>query len=338
MSIKGLDVSAYQGEIDWQQVASAGYQFAILRGVTKNGEIDSTFFFNYKNATAAGLEVSCYQYSYALSELEACNAAKNMISKLRGIKMPIWIDLEWDRQGELGKQVVTQIAKAYVYTCRSLGYECHIYSNLDWYKNRYYSDELKAMGCKFWIARYANSGQYVESLKPEIGEYIWQYTSSGVIPGISGKVDLNIKYEETVNAIGTYSLKKDGEMCISPNFKVKEFKCKDGSDIILIDTNFVKEKLQPIRDKFGVPVTINSAYRTADYNKRVGGAAKSYHLTGQAFDIAVKGKTPAAVARYAQQLGIKGIIRYDTFVHVDSRDKQYLAVVSGGKTKTVSSF
>lgn len=73
--------------------------------------------------------------------------------------------------------------------------------------------------------------------------------------------------------------------------------------------DFVRNKLQAIRDHFAAPVTINSAYRTQTYNKKVSGAAKSYHLTGQAFDIVVKGHIPAEVARYAQSLGINGIIQ-----------------------------
>lgn len=128
-----------------------------------------------------------------------------------------------------------------------------------------------------------------------------------------------------------YSLKEDGEKQISKNFKVKEFRCKDNSDIILIDVNFVKCKLQSIRDHFNSPVTINSAYRTESYNKKVGGAKSSYHTKGQAFDIAVKGHTPLEVAKFAQSINITGIIQYNTFVHVDSRNVQYWARDNNGK-------
>lgn len=78
------------------------------------------------------------------------------------------------------KSKVTSIAKTYVNTCKSLGYTCHIYSNLDWYKNKYNASELSALGCKFWIARYSSSddGTIKESLKPNVGEYIWQYSSN----------------------------------------------------------------------------------------------------------------------------------------------------------------
>lgn len=140
------------------------------------------------------------------------------------------------------------------------------------------------------------------------------------------------------NGIVTYSLKADGDKQVSTNFKVKEFRCKDGSDQILIDVDLVRDKLQAIRDHFAAPVTINSAYRTQTYNIKVGGAAKSYHFTGQAFDIVVKGHTPAEVARYAQSLGINGIIQYNSFVHVDLREGKYWSVNNNGKLTKVSSF
>lgn len=138
--------------------------------------------------------------------------------------------------------------------------------------------------------------------------------------------------------IEQFSLKIDGEKQIASSFKVKEFKCKDGTDAILIDVDFVKNKLQAIRDYFGAAVTISSAYRTVAYNQKVNGAKSSYHLNGQAFDIIVKGHTPAEVARCAQSLGILGIIQYNGFVHVDSRQTKYWARDDDGKVTVKSSF
>ncbi len=144
--------------------------------------------------------------------------------------------------------------------------------------------------------------------------------------------------EQTDGNIIEYSLKSDGGKRISENFKVREFACKDGSDKVLVDVDFVRNKLQKIRDYFGAAVTINSGYRTSAYNKKVGGASKSYHLTGQAFDIAVKGRTPLGVAQYAQSIGIKGIIQYNSFVHVDSREIKYWARNNNGKVTKVNNF
>lgn len=138
--------------------------------------------------------------------------------------------------------------------------------------------------------------------------------------------------------VKVYSLAADGDKAISKNFKVREFRCKDGSDKILIDEDFVQNKLQPIRDHFGAPVTFNSAYRTPEHNKKVKGAKKSYHLEGRAFDIVVKGHTPLEVARYAQTLGILGIIQYNGFVHVDSRTERYWARDNNGNVTKIKNF
>lgn len=149
---------------------------------------------------------------------------------------------------------------------------------------------------------------------------------------VTGKSDI----EE--GRIKEYSLAADGEMQIARNFRVKEFRCKDGSDRILIDVGFVQDRLQPIRDHFGASVTVNSAYRTESYNKKVDGAKCRYHLQGRAFDIVVKGHTPLEVARYAQTLGIQGIIQYNGFVHVDSRTARYWARDNNGKVTVKKSF
>lgn len=127
-------------------------------------------------------------------------------------------------------------------------------------------------------------------------------------------------------SVKNYSLAKDGEKSLSKNFKVKEFRCKDGSDEILISDELVN-LLQNIRDFFGKAVTITSAYRNAAYNKKVGGATKSQHILGTAADIKVTGVDPLVVARYAEMvLCEKGGIGYyynkNNFTHVDVRSKK----------------
>ena len=129
-------------------------------------------------------------------------------------------------------------------------------------------------------------------------------------------------------ALEAYSLARDGEKRLAPHFKVKEFRCRDGSDPIFIDSALVA-LLQQIRVHFGLPVQINSAYRTAAYNARVGGARSSQHLYGRAADICIKGVPVEKLAAYAQSLmpdrggiGIypaKAGVRDGAFVHVDVR-------------------
>ena len=119
-------------------------------------------------------------------------------------------------------------------------------------------------------------------------------------------------------SVKTYSKKTQGETLLSPNFKVREFVCKDGSDAVLIDDRLVIF-LQGLRNYYGRPLSINSAYRTAAYNKKVGGASSSQHLYGKAADIVVSGIKPADVAKTAQTIGALGLGEYSTFVHVDTR-------------------
>ena len=192
-----MDISSYQGNISWEKVAKTDVKFAILRSTTKNGKLDTKFWQNYRGATTHGIPVDVYHFSYALDTNKAISDAENLIEKLNGEKPVIWLDLEWSEQGKLGKDKVTEIATAFIKTCQGKGYECNIYSNVDWYKNYYHANKLKALGCKFWIARYGtNDGFLQNKYKPNVGEYIWQYTSKGEVSGIIGNVDMNIKYEE----------------------------------------------------------------------------------------------------------------------------------------------
>ena len=130
--------------------------------------------------------------------------------------------------------------------------------------------------------------------------------------------------------IKQYSLKTDGAKKLSPAFRVREFRCRDGTDTILIDEGLVVV-LQCIREHFGKPVHITSGYRTAAHNAAVGGSKSSQHLLGRAADFHVEGVPVAAVAAYAETLlpSRGGIGRYPKdaahpkrstgWVHIDTR-------------------
>ena len=112
----------------------------------------------------------------------------------------------------------------------------------------------------------------------------------------------------------------DGGKSVSANFRVREFACKDSADIIPIDMELVKV-LQNVRDHFKTPVTVNSAYRTPTYNKKVGGVNASQHIRGMAADITVTGVSPSKVYAYLNGLypDKYGIGKYPTFTHIDTR-------------------
>lgn len=131
-------------------------------------------------------------------------------------------------------------------------------------------------------------------------------------------------------AIKQYSLKADRKKKLSPNFTVYEFRCRDGSDVVMIDESLVV-LLQAIREHFGKPITITSGYRTGTHNTAVGGSRSSQHLLGKAADIQVAGVSVEDVAAYAESLltGWGGVGRYPVkagrtkgWVHVDTRAKK----------------
>ena len=128
-------------------------------------------------------------------------------------------------------------------------------------------------------------------------------------------------------AIKQYSLTKDGNRRLAPDFKVRELRCRDGSDTVMVDETLTVVR-QCIREQFGKPVVITSGYRTAAHNAAVGGAKSSQHLLGRAADIQVAGTSVEDVAAYAESLmpDWGGVGRYPVkagrttgWVHVDTR-------------------
>lgn len=339
--MKGIDVSKWNGIIDWAKVKADGVSFAILKVISKSGNVEESFERNYAGATSVGIPVSVYNYSYALSIEDAIKDAECVIKACKGKKIErVWLDVEDKSQTTL-KSILADIIIVYKTTIESAGLKFGIYTGLSFYKS-YLKPYSLPKNMPYWIARYPSSKTMKMSDEPNKDKYpdvqdiyMWQYTSSGSVNGINGRVDLNVAYTNTEYECARYSKSAQGNVNISKNFKVKEFACKDGFDGVLVDERFVREKLQKIRDHFGKPVVINSAYRTISYNRRVGGATASYHIKGRAFDIAIKGVSLDEICKYAESIGIMGIIRYNTFVHLDSREKKYYATNNNGVVKSV---
>lgn len=125
-----------------------------------------------------------------------------------------------------------------------------------------------------------------------------------------------------MNHVAVYSLTKEGNEKASVNFRVKEFACADGSDIVLLDAKLLFI-LQNCRDHFGKPVKIASGYRTPSYNAKLGNASKtSYHMRGMAADIKIDGVDPKEIYNYLDSClpntGGMGLAK--TYVHIDSRE------------------
>lgn len=125
--------------------------------------------------------------------------------------------------------------------------------------------------------------------------------------------------------IKSYILDTDGNVQLTKHFKVKEFACKDGSQVIFID-DCLYTILDILRNKLGKPVIITSGYRTPEWNKKCNGAKYSYHMRGMAADIRVNGISAKELAKKLDEIIPNGcgIIVYDSWVHFDVRDgKKY---------------
>lgn len=211
MSEFGIDVSHYQGKIDWEKVVKSGRGFVIMKAMYEKAphNKDETFEYNYKNAGAVGMERGVYIYIGSSSINDPVGDAKALLNHLNGreLEYGIWLDLESDKLRAKGKEFIRNLCYVYAYHFSKQHYMCGIYCNRDWYLNVIPEDLKKDF--VFWIARYPanDNGTYNpdSSIRPSSDYAVaWQYSSKGSVPGIQGKVDLDIDYE-----IDTYKPYRD---------------------------------------------------------------------------------------------------------------------------------
>ena len=197
--VLGIDVSKYNGNIDWNAVKNAGVDYVIIRcGYRGYGSgvlvEDINYRKNIQGATAAGLKVGVYYFSQAINEIEAVEEASAVLGMISGYKMtyPVFIDVEYSNSSKNGRAdnlsvaQRTAVAKAFCQTIQNAGYRAGVYANKTWLTS--FLDMNQLSGYKVWLAQYATSVSYT-------GRYdMWQYSSTGKISGISGNVDLNLSY------------------------------------------------------------------------------------------------------------------------------------------------
>lgn len=191
----GIDVSSYQGSIDWNKVKSDNIEFAILKVIRKDLNPDKQFENNWKGCIEVGMPIFCiYNYSYATTVSKGVGDAKKVLEILNGRKAKVCLDVEDACQKGLGKLLI-DIIDAYANVITSAGLEFIVYTGLSFYNS--YIKPFGGIKYPLWIARYGkNDGKLDESYKPDVTGMIgWQYTSKGSVNGISGNVDINIWYE-----------------------------------------------------------------------------------------------------------------------------------------------
>lgn len=197
----GIDVSEFQGEIDWNVVKESGIEFAIIRlgyrGYGAEGRLvlDERFEQNIKGAQAAGLKTGVYFFSQAVSDKEAKEEAEFVLQTLEGrkLELPVVFDTEeikgdTARTDENTREQFTDNCIIFCDRIEEAGYETMIYANMKWMAFTLYMEELT--GYDIWYADYENTPQCPYDFS------VWQYSESGSVPGIEGAVDLNVWFQE----------------------------------------------------------------------------------------------------------------------------------------------
>ena len=193
--IKGIDVSVWQGVIDWQSVKDAGVQFAIIRS-SSGSRVDKMFDYNITEAKKAGILVGVYHYCYALTPEEAREEAQHFINTISPYRIdyPVMFDFEDNSQVKLGKEMLTKIADAFLSELRRYGYYPMIYSYRNWLQNLLDMDKLST-----YDVAVAEWNVAAPNYDRPYG--IWQYSCKGQISGIEGDVDLDICYKDYTKII-----------------------------------------------------------------------------------------------------------------------------------------
>lgn len=193
----GIDVSKWNGDIDWKEVKEAGIEFAIIRAGYGQNTVDIQFERNIKGCIDNGIYVGVYWFSYAYTDDMAIKEAqfcKKVISPYKEhIKLGVWFDFEYDstafasRHGvRITKDKCTNIAYAFCKEIERGKYKAGIYTNID-YANNYFTKQILEE-YNVWIADWSAVCRYN-------GKYlIWQYTDGGEVKGIKGKVDMDWYY------------------------------------------------------------------------------------------------------------------------------------------------
>ena len=193
---KCIDVSTWQGSIDFNKVKSAGYDYVIIRaGYGKEkSQKDNMFETNYKNAKSAGLKVGAYWFSYAMSPSTATAEADACLSCIKGKKfeLPVYYDMEYQPAMSTSNSNYTKMAVNFCNKLKSNGFKSGVYSSASVYDYLLNRTTLKNNGISIWNAEWYT--------KPSITCDVWQYSDNGRINGISTNVDLNYIYN--LNIVG----------------------------------------------------------------------------------------------------------------------------------------
>lgn len=189
----GIDVSKWQGDIDFKKLKEAGVEFVFIRVGTANGIngeriLDPKFEQNIKNANSAGIPVGIYYYSYANSKKRAIEDANWVIEQIKDYKVDLPVAFDWENWGNYNKYNLsfynlTEMAKGYLDVFKDSGYNGLLYSSKTYLENMWMETEYST-----WLAHYTKKTSYEKEYS------YWQICNNGKVDGINGEVDIDIRY------------------------------------------------------------------------------------------------------------------------------------------------
>lgn len=203
---KGIDVSKWQGAIDWEKAKADGVEFAMLRAGYGQGNIDEQFRRNADECTRLGIPFGVYWFSYAYTEAMAEREAEYCLEAVKPYKLsyPIAFDFEYDSVDHasdkgvtVNKTLASSLARTFLNAIEAAGYYGILYANPN-YLSAYFEDDMPER-YDIWLAKWPKEPDI--SVNPGPGG-MWQYTSSGAVDGINGRVDMNAAYYDYPALIG----------------------------------------------------------------------------------------------------------------------------------------
>lgn len=208
---KGIDVSEWQGTIDWDKVKAAGIEFAMIKAGSGRNRVDPEFKRNISECNRLGIPCGVYWFSYAYTEELAHNEAKYCLEAIAPYKLdyPVAFDFEYDSVNnaaklgiEITREMASSFARAFLEDIEAARYYAMLYTNSDYLK-RYFDQDL-AKRYDVWLAMWQANPNLND--KPTQAGGIWQYSDTGNVPGISERVDLDAAYYDYPGIISANGL------------------------------------------------------------------------------------------------------------------------------------
>ena len=236
MEFKGIDVSKWQGSVNWNEVKKDGAEFAIIRegwGKKFPNQIDKKFKENYEGAKSVGVFVGCYHYSYADSVDDAKREAEFCLENIQGMRFeyPIVFDIEDREMLKLSNRQRTDIVKEFCSEIEKAGYYAMFYCNLNWLNNYLIKDELCSK-YDLWLAQWSIDA-------PSVPCGIWQKSDKGTINVINGNVDLDVSYKNYPEIMKSKGLNGFSKSENSPNINYFNYTVKKGDTLWTIAQHYL---------------------------------------------------------------------------------------------------